>query len=574
MTGLLKWVGILNLALLTAVGPTRAASPREELLRLVPQDVGFCLLVEDLRGHAGPFLRSPFFAQLQASPLGAWIGPNAPEMQKLADADRFLQQQLETSLVQLRDDILGDAFAFAYRPGPAGQPELEQGVILIHAGNEKLLARILGRLDEVQKQSGEVKEVETLSHRDVRYRRRVESKGTRYELQRGSLLALTSQEAMLHRVIDLDLTAPKSDSPVARQFRELGSDARLARLWLNPRTFEPELRKKAAAALGSEALVLKTLLTYWQALDSVGLSLGVQREAELALTVRARTAELPAAARRFLSEAARPSELWTRFPEDAVLTVAGRLDVGALIGMVGEFLDEDARKALRSVLDHALGAALTEEVGRDVLPNLGPDVGVCVVAPPARDPNWFPHVVGTLRVRPGDGAIPADLALSGALNAFAMLAVLDHNRKSPDRVRLRATALDGVEVKYLQGESFPPGFQPTFAMKDGHLVLGSSPEAIRRFQAAGSTALPALPTGETPLLKLSLRELSKYLNERRDAIVAHVAAKNKVSKEEAAQQIDRALALFALVDWVTVTQRSESGQATLTLRVRTAQPLR
>ena len=41
-------------------GHSAKASPRDELLRLVPADVGFCLVLEDLRGHGKAFAESPF----------------------------------------------------------------------------------------------------------------------------------------------------------------------------------------------------------------------------------------------------------------------------------------------------------------------------------------------------------------------------------------------------------------------------------------------------------------------------------------------------------------------------------
>src|SRR5579884_3703467 len=43
----------------------RAATPREELLRLVPDSVGFCLVVQDLRNHTADLQNSPFFEQLR-----------------------------------------------------------------------------------------------------------------------------------------------------------------------------------------------------------------------------------------------------------------------------------------------------------------------------------------------------------------------------------------------------------------------------------------------------------------------------------------------------------------------------
>src|SRR5437868_3919216 len=111
------------LYLLTAccsVSTALAGSPRDELLRLVPEDVGFCLVLENLGGHGKALADSPFVAQFRASPLGTMLH-NAPEAQKLTGLDHFLQRYLDLTSAQLRDDILSEALVLAYRPGPPGK---------------------------------------------------------------------------------------------------------------------------------------------------------------------------------------------------------------------------------------------------------------------------------------------------------------------------------------------------------------------------------------------------------------------------------------------------------------------
>src|SRR2546430_7288658 len=125
-------------AALILVVPVRAASPRDELLRLVPEDVAFCLLVEDLRDHAAAFLRSPFHEQFAASPFAASLLAS-PELHKLAEVAGVLRRHLQIDVNQLRDDVLGDAIVFAYRPGPPGQPEREQGLFLLYARDPRQL---------------------------------------------------------------------------------------------------------------------------------------------------------------------------------------------------------------------------------------------------------------------------------------------------------------------------------------------------------------------------------------------------------------------------------------------------
>src|ERR1700693_5917642 len=115
---------------LPLAGRARAAQARDELLRLVPDDVGFGLVLQDLRRHSQLFLGSPFMEEFRRSPLGLAI-KNAPQTEKLAAVEKLFQTYLHVDGARLRDDIFGDAMILAYRPGPPGKPELEQGLILI-----------------------------------------------------------------------------------------------------------------------------------------------------------------------------------------------------------------------------------------------------------------------------------------------------------------------------------------------------------------------------------------------------------------------------------------------------------
>src|SRR5260370_34125644 len=159
------------LAVMLLAAPVSAATPREELLRLVPEDVGFCLVLEDLRGHGTALANSLFVKQVPTSPLGGKL-LSAPETQKLTKLDNFLQRYLDLTATQLRDDILGDALVLAYRPGPPDKPEEEEGFVLLRARDAKLLARLVEQLNALQKESGDLQAVEERAYHGGTYYRR------------------------------------------------------------------------------------------------------------------------------------------------------------------------------------------------------------------------------------------------------------------------------------------------------------------------------------------------------------------------------------------------------------------
>jgi hypothetical protein len=571
------WLAVL-LALLLCLPPAASGrggpvSPRDELLHLVPDDLGLCLVVTDLRGQSEKLLRTPWLKAALASPLGKTLA-ESPEFKQLGRIDTFLRQQLNTSWRQLCDELLGDAVVFAYRPGPPGRPEKEQGLALLRARDPALLARLIERINEDQKKSGELKALEARVHNGVTYYRRAEAKGDRFYWARGPLLAYTGEESLLRRVIDLSAAPrpPAAASVLAARLRGLGADRSLAALWINPRTLDAELQRAADNAPAADGPVLKHFLVYWRALDGIALTLNLHPGPELAMAVQVREADLPPSARRFGSGAAGISALWERIPPDALLAVAGKVDVAALVESMGEFLTGEARQAMAATVNRTFGAALGLDVVRDVLPQLGPDWGLFLTAP--ANQSDLPQLTFALRVRPGTTAPPVDQALLKALNSLAMLAVLTHNTGRADEVRLKVVMQGPVEVKYLASDkAFPPGVQPAFALKDGYLLLATSPEGIRAFGAAPTVAPPKRPAGEVPLLRVAPRGWSQFLKDRREALVAALAVNNEISRETAGQWVANLHGVLDLFDRLEVTQRAETGQAVLILRLHPAAQL-
>ena len=116
---------------------------------------------------------------------------------------------------------------------------------------------------------------------------------------------------------------------------------------------------------------------------------------------------------------------------------------------------------------------------------------------------------------------------------------------------------------FSQDKLFGPGVRPAFALKDGFLLVASSPEAIARF---GAHDLPAVSKTETPLLRLSPIELSQLLKQRRAQVLARLQEKQHLTKEDAERNLDQLLGILDLFESVTFSQRSEPGQASWSLR--------
>jgi hypothetical protein len=532
--------------------------------------VGFCLVVGDLREYSQKVRSSEWYKAVRASPLVRQMA-DTPESKRFAELEGKVRRHLHVGFDRLRDDILGDAVVFAYRPGPPGKPQGEQGVVLVWARDPRLLGRVIDLLN------GDVR-LAPRRHRGAKYYRRAERNGkVNYYYHNGPVLAFSSQEALIREVIGRSLeqrsrAMGKAGGTVFEQLRRLGADKALLALWFNPRAFDAHLEHHVKAAQGPEAFVLGRLLGYWKAMEGAALAVSVHKDVEVNLAVRAHTDRLPPAARRFFEEASKASELWGRFPADALVATAGCIDAAAFSEFLGDFVPAPARKAGLAGLNRGLqGIGLDLE--RDILPALGPDLGFSLTAP-ADKKVLIPSATWALRVRPGPNPKkPVDQFLVNGLNSLAFLAVLT----GPHGIRLRSATQDKVEVKYLDSKDFPPGFQPAYALKDGYLLLTSSPEAVRTFvkRAAGGGVgrpAPSAPAADVPLLRVSLRAWAQFLKDRREAFVGYAAAKDNVSTETAAQKLDALLWALGLFDRLELRQRTGSGMVTWSLLLRPPNP--
>jgi hypothetical protein len=560
------------LGLLIGAMPAPAASPRDELLRLVPGDVGFCLVLEDVRGHASQVLESPFAQQWQKSPMRTLVDKDR-DWQNFTDSRRQIEQIIGIEWTKLRDDILGDALVFAYRPGPPGKPGEDRGLILLHARDPQALAKLIERVNKMQVGSRELKELEVREHNGQRYFHRAGATGANFYALIGPILAVSSQEGAVRDALDrLSEPGGYTESPIAAHLRTLlGPQRRLLSLWVNPRVFDAAIAAKINETPAEQTAVIRGLLKTWKALDGIAFGVSIEEHLELTLAARAQPSRLSPAARRFLTEAAKPSDLWRRFPDNAMLALAGRFDPAAFSEWLGEFLTQPAQSTLRDSLDRFVGSVLDKDVSKDVLPNLGPDFGLCVTAPENAEKGWVPQAVFALRVGPGDKPPFVDHAIFSAINSLAQLAVIDHNGKHEDRMVLKTDIREGQGIKYLvNAKRFPPGLSPAFRLRDGYLLLATSPHALRNFAAPRRNEESA----EVPMLRVSLKELGRYIHTFRTPLAAALAEQNKAKPAELEQQLDGVAEILDGFDRLEVSQRPAEGQATLTIRLRTKHALR
>ncbi len=542
---LLVWLAAVPFA------AAQSAPFRYDLLSLLPDDFAVCVVMHDLKGNAARWEKSAWLKMFRAAPLGKSL-LEGPEMQQLERVQADLKKNLDLDWPTLRDDLLGDTLILAYNPGPKNQPDDERGLILLYARKPDRLRQFIDRLNEAQKTSGELKDLAELQYRGHTYHRRKQGDKTQFYFVKDSLAAFTVKEELLHAFLDRR-AAPAKESAWVKRFKKAGAENAFLTMCVNPRGLDAEL-----LANGKKD---DPFPSYWRALEAIFVTVAIRDEAEVRLSIQANTEQLPKWARATFMQTWPASSLWDRFPEQSIVTIAAQTDFAGLGEALTLLMPEKDRKKLTSDWQGGIGAIVRLDLFKDLLPNIGPDWGVCVL--PSKDAKELPQAIVALTVKPGANTQPVDQALVKALEIFASIAVLDHNKNNPDApIRVESVSQDKIEVKFLAGDkAFPPGVAPAFALKDGFLLLASSPEAIANFRLR---APQAGERKETPLVRISAPELAKLLEHRREHILSSLPQK------DAKQRLENVIGLLGMFDRLTLSHRADAGQATWTLRLSPA----
>ncbi|MSQ93630.1 MAG: hypothetical protein EXR98_03635 [Gemmataceae bacterium] len=542
--GFLCWLGLVPFA---AAQPTPC---RYELLSLLPDDFAVCVVMHDLRGHSARWEQADWLKAFKQSPVGKALLAS-PEMEQLERMQTEMKKHLGLDWPTLRDDILGDTLVLSYSPGPKNKPDDERGLFLLHVREPKRLTELIGKFNDVQEKAGELK-LARVEFKGSTYYRRTHGRKTQFYFVKDSLAAITTKEEILQEVIQR-LPTQSKDNAWAKRFQRAGAASAFVTMCVNPAAVEPDL-VQAGKKDG-------TLPAYWRALEAIFVTLAIRDEAELRISIQADPQKLPVWARSAFTDTIPTSSLWQRFPEKSILTIAGSADFAGTAEALKLLMPEKDRKKLASDWQAGIGAVLPLDPFKDILPNLGPDWGVCIL--PSKDAKNLPQAMFALAVKSGPKEQPIDKGLFKGAQFFGGLLILEHNRTNPNAtIRLQTLMQDKVEVVYFSSDAiFPAGFQPACALKDGFLLFATSPAAIADFRVGTK------PAAEAPLLRLSTRELARLLEHRRGHIIATLTERQQMSENAANKNVDDVIGALGLFERLTLSHHGGVGQASWSFRL-------
>jgi hypothetical protein len=553
------------------------AGPREELLRVAPPDAALVVVVQNGRDHFRTISQSPFAKWFPSTAIGKKL-LDSTDLKQLRESAGMIFRELDTTPEALIDDIVGDAVAFAYTPAPADRSRGERAIILVRPRKVESLQKLLDRINAHQTRSGEVKSINRKEHTGTVYFERQKPEGaSEFYCYRGSLFAFSGSESDIKSFIDRDRTEPSAtDKPpeTLARMQKLGVANAAAVVLINPRALDAELKARVADAKPAEKRFLERFAEVWAALDSAAVYLALDTNVEVGVSLRYQPNKLPADARKWVTGLTE-SRAARLIPPDALFGVAAQFRAAELVELVVSLSPaEDGKPGVKEWMTQTLGPV----VGRDVLPivldSLGPNWAVWA-EPPSKD-SFLPTLVGAVEIS-GDEAARAKTkkALAEALDFGFLMARVAYNATHTDQIDLKEEkdAATGVLIKSLVNEKgFPPGFRPAYGIAHGHLVVATSPEAIKRFSVPANEPQPQ---GLARHAVFSGARTRDYLHTHGTRLSKFLTDLGAVNDETKTRETIASLAeILELFDSAEVVTRTDEGGLNIVLRIKPAKPIK
>lgn len=550
------------------------AGPTADVMRLVPPKTTVCFVVQDLRGAAARLSDSPFAAHFAESKLGKSL-LGSEELKQLATVEGVLKDVLGLTFADLRDDVLGDAVAFAYQPPADGKEGQDSGVLIGKAAKPDVLAKVAGKLNAAQLQSKELKATADKKHNGTGYveRQKADGKTEYYLLRPDGVFAYTGQEEVLKQVIDRLDGTDKTPCPLAGAINKLGAKDATAVLLFEPAAFVADLNaQEKATEDANQKAFLKQFARLWQATEAVGISLTLDTEATLSVSAVATPSKVPGELRSLFKPGDKPSAAWAAVPSDALLAVGGHFEWEKFHAAFQSFLSDEGKAGVKQIFDDVFAPLVGKATLPKVLAGLGPDWAFWLSPPAKGDTGPLPTATFAIRVRPAGGTDDkVGNAIVSAVDALLHTYRMGYNRTHDDEFTLDTEKADGVTIRVLSNDkALPAGVRPSYALKGDYFVLGSSVEAVKRFTPPKADAV----VKDAPLVRLNAVQVAKYLNAHGSELGEVLAALRGEKADKSKSDLIEFAGVLELFDTIELHHTGDGTRMSVSVKAKTAKPLK
>ncbi len=481
---------LIALSFASVIGTTGLRGAEVSPLDLVGESAALCLEVPRLAETWKRVEHSRMAERVRAfAPFVRFV--RGPGFQQWTQIEKYVTQATGQPLSEQLLGLCAESLVVAVYLPEGAKP---QGVVIARARDSAALRQAVEAWGKLEPQHVE----KTWQHRGQTYIQRAKSAGSKEVLFYTIVdrtLVLSDQEALVRQSIDFQQAAaaraelreptvatnrPLRESPLYRTARARLRDDSIAFLHVNARAWDKALGEGARNDPGAIPV-----LKVWQHVSALAGSLRFDEGVALDVVAELDRERLPSGWTRFVQSSQAATGWSDRIPSDALLSIAGRIDVRPLIQMwlavMPEAKSDDfarGRRMLRSLLagrdlfDDVLPAVLSDvtihaSAQKDVAVGSAPFELLGVLA-------WKPAAEEASSAEHSRLASSLDNALQFGLNFVA--GYLAHERPESN-VIVGSTTTGETTIRWLKGLS---PWEPAYAIAAHRLIVSSSRASLTR----------------------------------------------------------------------------------------------
>ena len=483
-----KWIssGLLWLVLWNAIGTTTLASELNSVLEMVAGDAAVCLEIPHLDETWNRLETGAMIDRLrQFPPLQRFL--ESQGFRHWKSVDDHVARQTGSSLSSQLRAVFGKSLVLAIDVPSTGEP---RGVLLGEAMSAEAIRTALATWNKLESNGV----VTTKTHHGLKYlqrKREAAARESQFVAIHERWFAVSDHESMIQNVIDrfqsLTSAVPQGtalpdslahSTSFIRNRGRLNNNA-VAFVHINARPWDRGLEEGTQGA--NDPIQLAKI---WKNVNSVSAGLRIDRGIVCESVIELNPERLGSEWSRFASTAASPSTWISRIPDDALVAVAGRLEIVPAIRYLLNQMPAHDRTNLAKIRRVVQSLTGGHDLLEKIIPDLARDFGGFITPRVSAGPQqaMLDGAIGFTSHGPDHATLLAniDRGLDSGLSLLAAYL----SAEAPLPLTVQRDQTDGMRLRSLSGNAF---FPLAYGLQENNLVLaGSRTRLIQTLESSPS----------------------------------------------------------------------------------------
>ncbi len=444
----------LGLGFLLIAPEGKANEAVERLIDRVPPSASLAIIADDFSSQLASIRSSELSRRwLDSQSLREWA--EFEGIQQLLLVRKEIERALDVEVGEIVESLLGEAVVLTLHLPPDGRSDQARGLLQTRVNDSSLLKRLIDASNEAERTAGKLKSIQRKIHAGVRYQLREFNDGRPSEgfvLLNDETFVWTNSERLIKDVLERhanERLPALSDEPTFISLRAALPGESFLQVLVDPK-FVGKMIAEDENGIDPGDLP-EPVVRIIRAINGVGLAIDWQDGPLVHLVEVLDPDRLPTWLDTTTTDASRPSvdRLERLIPASSVALAAGYTDFGLLFETMKGLVPPSDRPRFRYLELVLEGVSLGLDLRTEILPMLGPEWIVALVAP-SEDKN-LDSVYLLFQVVVKDPRTAK--AIENAIQTILAFIMLSDERGKPDLI-IEPTEIGEIKLTRLASPFF------------------------------------------------------------------------------------------------------------------------